>query len=177
MIADLPYDGALAFERSLWPDSGRGFLYGRNTDAIAGVYNVPDTLIARALYRFDVSTWTAGDVKLHVNCRNVAGTPGQLDVYCVPDFDTIPTFSGRAEVSYWVALKDSGELATTVPAFTAGWVAATIPAATVARWKSAANGLAFCLCAHDETVMPSHYYSFNTYETTPPGVLKPFLSW
>ena len=177
IIADLPYDGAFSFARRFLPDSTKGFIYGRNTTAEAGVSVVPETLVSRGLYRFDISTWTTGDVRLHLSCRSVTGTPGPLDVYCVPDFDTIPTPGGWANVGYWIALKDSGELAVTVPAFTTGWMAATIPAATVARWKSATNGLALCICVHDETMLPSHHYDFETYETTPSGLNKPFLSW
>lgn len=176
-IADAPYDGAFSFARRFLPDSTKGMIFGRNTTAAVGVFVSPETLVSRGLYRFDISTWTAGDIRLHLSCRGVTGTPGQVDVYCVPDFDTIPTPGGWANVGYWIALKDSGELAATVPAFTSGWMAATIPAAMVARWKSATNGLAFCVSAHDEAMLPSHYYNFETYETTSPGMNKPFLSW
>jgi hypothetical protein len=176
-IAGPPYDGGFTFARRFLPDSTKGMLFGRNTTAAVGVFTSPETLVCRGLYRFDISTWTAGDVRLHLSCRDVTGSPGPVDVYCVPDFDTIPTPGGWADVGYWIALKDSGELATTVPAFTAGWMSATVPAATVARWKSAANGLALCVCAHDEAMLPSHYYNLETYETTPSGMNKPFLSW
>jgi hypothetical protein len=176
-IAAAPYDGTVSFIRHLWPDSARGFLYGRGTNAAAGTM-MNDTLVSRALYRFDISTWTSGDVKLHVFCEKVYGTPGQLALYCVPDFDTIPTPSGWSDVRYWAALKDSGELAGTSPAIDSGWVAITIPAAAVARWRSATNGLALCLCASDEATLPTNnYYMFDTFDTTPPGLLKPFLSW
>jgi hypothetical protein len=176
-IADAPFDGTFCFIRSLWPDTARGFLYGRNTNASAGTM-LNDTLIARALFRFDISTRTSGDIRLHVFCEKVQGTPGPLDVYCVPDFDTIPTPTGWSDVRYWVTLKDSGELAATVTAVDSGWVAITIPEAAVARWRSATNGLALCLCAHDEATLPTNnYYDFDTYDSTPSGVLKPFLSW
>jgi len=176
-IAAAPLDGTVSFIRHLWPDSARGFLYGRGTSAIAGTL-MNDTLVSRALYRFDISTWTSGDVKLHVFCSKIQGTPGQLDVFCIPDYDTIPTPTGWTDVRYWAALKDSGELAATSPAFDTGWVAVTIPAAAVTRWRTATNGLALCLSAHDEATLPTNnYYDVDTYDSTDPGRLKPFLSW
>jgi hypothetical protein len=171
-----PDDGTMAASRRIEPDSAVGFIYGRGTNAAVGVYRAGDTLASRALYRFDISNWTSGDIRLHLNCREITGVPGPIDVYAVNDFDSIPTPGQRARFDGLWYLKNTGTVADTItPAL--DWFAARIPAALVQQYRSAGGYLALMLVAHNEATMVDAYYHIDTYSSTIPGLHRPYLTW
>ncbi|MEO0107648.1 MAG: Ig-like domain-containing protein [candidate division WOR-3 bacterium] len=176
-IAGAADDGTYSVNRQLLPDSACGFIYGRNTTAAVGVYRVPDTMASRALYRFDVSSWTSGDIELHLRCREIQGaSPGQVDLYVVPDFDTVPTVQAKTRLdSYW-NLTAHGALADTLTPDT-GWFALRVPANLAQQYRSATGYLGLLIRAHEEMALVDCHYVLDTYETTSPGMRRPYLTW
>lgn len=147
----------------------------------AALYN--DAQIqTRALYRFNVADWPGGvDVTFTTQCVTAYGTPGDLEVYLVSDFGSLPATQGTpSDIS---ALWNSGTKVTTLTPTSGGSVTVQIPADTVAASKSADGYLALMLKATGETTPAASFMAPNTYllgcheHAASAGVDKPSVQW
>ena len=139
-------------------------------------------LQTRALYRFNISEWTEGDVTFTTQLLQVmsAGV-GSLEVYVLQqDCGALP--AGDSTAADQSAVWNGGQLLTTVtPA--AGEISAQIPAATVTECKSAEGYIAIMVKATGETtpaasMLAPNAFTLSTFEhATTAGTELPHVEW
>jgi hypothetical protein len=146
----------------------------------AVLYNAQ--LQTRALYRFNISEWTEGDVTFTTECLAVmSATAGNLEVYVLQqDCGALP--AGETTAADQSTVWNGGQLLTTLtPA--AGEISAQIPAATVTACRSAEGYIAIMVKATGETVPAASMFAPNaftlsTYEyATTAGTDIPHVEW
>jgi hypothetical protein len=179
-ILDYRHDGAVSVLTRLLPQPS-GWAYGGMEEVRAGVgASGSDTLVSRALYRFNVSQWQEGDVTLHLRCAAQMGTPGPVEVYVIRTFGALPDSmtGGPSYLGGLWSLADSGRilpLATPVPNQEFRVIA---PDSVVAAFRSADGFLAFMVRLANEDQTAENWYRLVTYDyTLTHAIDRPRVTW
>ena len=136
----------------------------------------------RGLYRFNIAAWSEGDLSFHNECVTLYGDAGDLEVYVLEDFGSLP--AEQAETSGDVSgTWDAGELVGTVTPVGGEWFEVDVPEAQVAEYKSDGGYIAFMLKATGETtpastLMTPNACALSSYEyATSTGNDTPYVEW
>ena len=140
-------------------------------------------LQSRALYRFNISDWTEGDVTFTTQCLAVmSAAAGNLEVYVLTqDCGALP--AGQTMPATQAAVWNGGQLLTTLTPAANDTVSVQIPAATVTECKSADGYIALMLKATGETtpsasMFAPNAYTLSTFESaTTAGTELPHVEW
>jgi hypothetical protein len=143
-------------------------------------------LQSRGLYRFNISDWAEadGDITFNATVAYAYGERGELSVYVVEDFGTLPGTQGT-ESSDMSTLWSGGEQlgAASTPG-SGETVSVTVPAATVTEYASTDGYIAFMLKASGETneatsaLVPNAYIlTCYEYASAYEGAGMPTVSW
>ncbi|HEC87943.1 MAG TPA: hypothetical protein ENI52_01345 [Thermoplasmata archaeon] len=170
-------DGVMYILAELYPDIVAGFVTGGTEGVFVGVVvsGGGDTIINRALYRFDISDWNGGDITFHVHCTYKNEVPGKLEVYVVNDFGELPEQQSQdpEDISYlWNNINNGTKVAEAEPN-QGDWIEITIPENAIVD----TNTLALVLKLKNEN-MSGYAYGFSTYEYAEKyNEDKPYIEW
>lgn len=178
-------DGAVFILADYGP--GAGYIWGGGSGALVGTSTGGNhSTISRALFRFNLENWTKGDITLHIFCSILSGSPGSIEVYIIPDFDSLPEEAvgdpenpdDPGDVSAIWNLIDDGEKISEDTLSEGAWLEVVIPEEKVNAYKTAGGYIAFMIKISDETIGDDNYYGLATYEyATEYDEGMPYISW
>lgn len=171
-------DGVVSANSALLPDSAIGFSYGWSAAGGVGVSTVAgDTFWYRSLYRFKAVNWDSGDVSFFLVCRLRRGSPGPVRLYIVPDFDSIPDYPARSDVSpLFLRAEGLDPVATATPP-DGEWFRFIVPDSAFRAGRNASGWIAFLVAIDEAGVAPGNFYELSSFEATYADDWRPYLYW
>ena len=171
-------DGSMFILAGLYPDIVAGWVVGNLEGAFVGVVvsGGGDTTIQRALYRFNISSWSKGDITLHLHCTYKVGDPGKVEIYVVNDFRELPEEPSQdpEDISSFWNIVNSGTIIGEVEANQGDWFEIIIPETAIVD----TNYLALVLKLKNESVSGGNAYGFSTFEYAERyNEDKPYVEW
>ena len=133
------------------------------------VLYLDEQIQTRALYRFDISQWSEGNITFRTQCMMRFGTPGDLEVYVTVDFGELdPELSDPEDEyedveAYWTG---ESELLGSLNPSDNDWIEVVVPEDTVAEYKSEEGYIAFRIKATGETIEATALLTPNAYMLT-----------
>jgi hypothetical protein len=171
-------DGVVSANKALLPDSAHGFAYGWNAAGGIGVSTVSgDTFWYRTLYRLNAADWDSGEVSFFVVCRAKRGSPGPIDLYIVPDFDSFPDYTTRTNVTALFSRNAGLAPAASAEPADGEWFRFVLPDSAVRVGRGASGWIAFLLAVNEDGVAPGNLYELSTWESTYIDDYRPYLYW
>jgi len=154
---------------------GVGMISGEDGDLLLGDFKAGNySVIARALYRFNISDWNGSNVVFHLLCTDVYGIPGAIEVYLVSDFGRLPLRPTQPlDINATWSLVNAGDLIGQVSPGSGDWFTVTIPASKISNRE-----LSLILKLSNESLADGNYYVLHSYERGEQrNQQKPYLTY
>jgi len=156
-------DGSVYVLANQYPDNLFGFANDASDGVFVGVVvsGGRDTIISRALYRFNISQWRGEDVIFHGHCTYKRGDPGKIEIYVIDDFGDLSKLEGTnpMDVSGIWNLVDMGTKIAEIEPTQGKWFEVKLP-----KDKIKGNYLSLMLKLQNEEKEGYNAYALATYE-------------
>jgi len=163
-------DGTVYILREYGPIAG--YIWGGGEGALIGTaLSGNHSTISRGLMRFNISEWKSGVILLKIFCTGKRGDPGQIEIYVINDFGSLPPEprgdpenpEDPGDVSSIWNLCDNGYKVATVTPEEGKWIEINVPEDVVTSYK---NGdiLAFMIKLSNEDIEDNNWFAIATYE-------------